>query len=115
MTMHAAKGLEFELVFVAGVEDAVVPHARAIEENPANIEEERRLFYVAITRAKRRLYLTSCRTRKSMQSVVECEPSRFLDEIPAELIDQASVDELTEPEDAAKIFGSFFEKAASED
>ena len=52
MTIHAAKGLEFQLVFLAGVEAHLIPHARAVEEDPANLEEERRLFYVAITRAR---------------------------------------------------------------
>ncbi|HOV63809.1 MAG TPA: 3'-5' exonuclease, partial [Spirochaetia bacterium] len=86
MTIHSAKGLEFDTVFVAGVEDNIIPHGRALEENEDNIEEERRLFYVAITRAKRKLYLTSCLTRRMMREIVDCVPSRFLDEMPAELI-----------------------------
>jgi DNA helicase-2/ATP-dependent DNA helicase PcrA len=86
MTIHSAKGLEFDTVFVAGVEDAIIPHGRALEESEDNIEEERRLFYVAITRAKRKLYLTSCLTRRMMRELTDCVPSRFLDEIPVDLI-----------------------------
>ena len=86
MTIHSAKGLEFELVFLAGVEEGIIPHARSIEEDPKNIEEERRLFYVAITRAKQKLYMTSCRTRKIMREITECIPSPFLQEIPDELL-----------------------------
>lgn len=87
MTIHSAKGLEFDIVFLAGVEDHIIPHARSLEENKDNIEEERRLFYVAITRAKKLLYMTACKTRKVMREKTECMPSRFIDEIPEELID----------------------------
>ena len=104
MTIHAAKGLEHDVVFVAGVEQGIIPHARAIEENEANIEEERRLFYVAITRAKYRLYLTSCRRRKVMREVIDCVPSPFLEEIPAELIEISDIDIAVEQEQAADYF-----------
>ncbi|GMO41564.1 MAG: UvrD-helicase domain-containing protein [Treponemataceae bacterium] len=87
MTIHAAKGLEFPVVFIAGAEDGLIPHERSLEENESNIEEERRLFYVAITRARDKLFISSCKKRKKMQSVAECEPSRFLSEIPAELVE----------------------------
>lgn len=86
MTIHAAKGLEHEVVFLAGVEDGIIPHKRAIEDDPANIEEERRLFYVALTRAKRKLMITSCRTRSVMREVSTMVPSPFLEEIPEHLI-----------------------------
>lgn len=86
MTIHAAKGLEHEVVFVAGCEDGIIPHARSIEENPENLEEERRLFYVALTRAKRKLFITSARKRKILRDIVDCSPSPFLEEIPDELI-----------------------------
>ena len=86
MTIHASKGLEFRVVFLAGIEDHIIPHSRALEENPESIEEERRLFYVAITRAMEKLYITSCRTRRVMREIVETVPSRFLEEIPSELI-----------------------------
>ncbi len=87
MTIHSAKGLEFDLVFLAGVEDGIIPHARSLEEDPKNVEEERRLFYVAITRAKQKLYMTSCRTRKVMREIAECVPSPFLLEIPEGLVE----------------------------
>ncbi len=87
MTIHASKGLEFEYVFLAGVENNIIPHARSIEENPENIEEERRLFYVAITRAKQKLFMTSCKTRKVRYEIVDTGPSPFLEEIPKELIE----------------------------
>ncbi len=87
MTIHASKGLEFPVVFIAGAEEGIIPHARSIEESEDNIEEERRLFYVAITRARDKLFISSCRQRRRMQSVAECEPSRFLDEIPEGLVE----------------------------
>ncbi|NCC13615.1 MAG: AAA family ATPase [Spirochaetia bacterium] len=84
MTIHASKGLEFDTVYLAGVEDQYIPHARAIEENPASIDEERRLFYVAITRARRELVISSCEKRRDVISL----PSRFLEEIPKSLFDE---------------------------
>ena len=87
MTIHASKGLEFPVVFIAGAEDGIIPHARCIEEDPANVEEERRLFYVAITRARDKLFISACRKRRKMQNVVECVPSPFLDEIPENLVE----------------------------
>ncbi len=87
MTIHASKGLEFPVVFIAGTEEGLIPHMRAVDEGgDAAVEEERRLFYVAITRARDKLLLSACRQRRRMQSVVECEPSRFLDEIPSNLV-----------------------------
>lgn len=85
MTIHAAKGLEFPIVFIAGVEEDLLPHRRAIEDDETNVEEERRLFYVAITRAKEQLYISTCQKRHRLQSTVDCLPSRFLDEIPISL------------------------------
>ncbi len=85
MTIHAAKGLEHEVVFLAGVEQDLLPHRRSTEEAGTD-EEERRLFYVAITRARRQLYMTSCRRRMVMREMVESSPSPFLEEIPEELI-----------------------------
>ena len=90
MTIHAAKGLEFPVVFIAGAEKGIIPHERSIveegDEEGGSIEEERRLFYVAITRAREKLYITSCRKRRHLQNTAECSPSPFLDEIPKELI-----------------------------
>ncbi|QTQ12103.1 UvrD-helicase domain-containing protein [Treponema parvum] len=87
MTIHASKGLEFPVVFIAGAEEGLIPHARSVEENGGSVEEERRLFYVAITRARNKLFISACRKRRRQQSIVECEPSCFLDEIPQNLIE----------------------------
>jgi DNA helicase II / ATP-dependent DNA helicase PcrA len=81
MTIHSAKGLEFPAVFVAGMEEGIFPHA-AYDSDPANVEEERRLAYVAITRARKRLYLTYAATRRTYGSVSANPPSRFVGEIP---------------------------------
>ena len=87
MTIHAAKGLEFPVVFIAGAEEGLIPHARAVDEGgDAAVEEERRLFYVAITRARDKLLISSCRSRRRQTSTVESRPSRFLDEIPTHLV-----------------------------
>lgn len=87
MTIHASKGLEFPVVFIAGAEEGLIPHARSVEDNGGNVEEERRLFYVAITRARDKLLISSCQKRRKQQSIVECTPSRFLDEIPENLVE----------------------------
>ncbi len=87
MTIHASKGLEFPVVFIAGAEEGLIPHQRSVDENGGNVEEERRLFYVAITRAREKLLISSCQKRRKMQAIVQCEPSRFLDEIPANLVE----------------------------
>ena len=86
MTVHAAKGLEFPAVFVIGMEDGVFPHLRSIGE-PDEMEEERRLAYVALTRAQERLYLTHAWSRTLYGGTQYNPPSRFLDEIPEELIE----------------------------
>ena len=89
-TIHAAKGLEFPVVFIAGVEKGIIPHEKSInneeEDEAGSIEEERRLFYVAITRAREKLYITCCRQRRRLQTASECSPSPFLAEIPPELV-----------------------------
>jgi DNA helicase-2/ATP-dependent DNA helicase PcrA len=85
MTMHSAKGLEFPVVFILGMEDGVFPHLRSLGE-PDQLEEERRLAYVGITRARERLYLSSAWSRTIFGSTQYNPPSRFLDEIPSELI-----------------------------
>jgi DNA helicase II / ATP-dependent DNA helicase PcrA len=87
MTMHAAKGLEFPLVVIAGMEEGLFPHSRA-SENEEEIEEERRLCYVGMTRAERKLVITGAARRRVFGEYQATEPSRFLDEIPAELIDR---------------------------
>ncbi len=85
MTLHNAKGLEYPVVFVVGCEDGVFPHSRALDEG--DVEEERRLFYVGVTRAMRTLYLTYARRRAVFGAPTAGLPSRFLDEVPAELTD----------------------------
>jgi DNA helicase-2/ATP-dependent DNA helicase PcrA len=87
MTLHSAKGLEFPTVFLIGMEDGVFPHNRALTE-PQELEEERRLAYVGITRAEKRLYLTHAWTRTMFGSTQYNVPSRFFDEIPDELIEE---------------------------
>ncbi len=90
MTVHSAKGLEFPVVFVAGMEEGIFPHS-AHEGDPASIEEERRLAYVAITRARKRLYLTYALTRRTFGSVQANPRSRFVNEIPAADVEAVGV------------------------
>jgi DNA helicase-2/ATP-dependent DNA helicase PcrA len=85
LTLHAAKGLEFGAVFIVGLDDGILPHSRSFDE-PEQMEEERRLFYVGITRAKDKLYLVRSIQRGGRGSFEETYPSRFLDDIPAVLI-----------------------------
>lgn len=85
MTVHAAKGLEFKAVFISGVEEGLFPHEQSTYENNG-VEEERRLMYVAVTRARQRLYLTHAQSRMLYGQTRPCYPSRFLDEIPEELL-----------------------------
>jgi DNA helicase-2/ATP-dependent DNA helicase PcrA len=86
MTVHNAKGLEYPTVFITGCEDGVFPHSRSLDEG--GLEEERRLFYVAVTRAMRQLYLTHARRRAVFGAQSYGLPSRFLGEIPDELLDE---------------------------
>lgn len=87
MTLHAAKGLEFPVVFIVGLEEGILPHARSLEsEDPEDMAEERRLCYVGITRAKRRLYLVHVFRRSLWGSTETQQPSRFLADIPPELL-----------------------------
>jgi DNA helicase-2/ATP-dependent DNA helicase PcrA len=116
MTIHASKGLEFPVVFIAGAEDGIIPHERSMEDADAvgpgegdltagAIEEERRLFYVAITRARDKLFITSCLRRRRLQNTVECAPSPFLAEIPPHLIEYHEPDKAVEsPEEAENYF-----------
>lgn len=80
MTLHASKGLEFPYVFMVGVEERILPHQSSIDED--NVEEERRLAYVGITRAQKELWFMICRERRQFGEVMRCEPSRFLLELP---------------------------------
>jgi DNA helicase-2/ATP-dependent DNA helicase PcrA len=91
MTLHTAKGLEYPVVFCTGWEDGVFPHLRALGD-PAELAEERRLAYVGITRARERLYLSRALVRSAWGQPSANPPSRFLDEIPAELIEWRRVE-----------------------
>jgi DNA helicase-2/ATP-dependent DNA helicase PcrA len=115
MTIHSAKGLEFPVVFIAGAEDGIIPHTRSLEDggedNPGPLEEERRLFYVAITRAREKLYITSCKKRRRLQDIVECAPSPFLAEIPPHLIETRDVGGSQVGEDDAEAFFAKIKKS----
>ena len=106
MTLHNAKGLEFPIVFIIGCEEGVFPHSRALDEG--DLEEERRLCYVGITRAQRDLYLTHARARTVFGSRMYGLPSRFLDEIPTELTDADQ-----RPAQARGDFGTGIRRATS--
>lgn len=102
MTIHSAKGLEFPYVFIVGLEEGILPHSRSVM-HPVDLEEERRLVYVGVTRAKRRIYLTYARQRLLFGSVQANPPSRFLEEIPKHLIEQSR-----DSEDVDEFFSSYF-------
>jgi DNA helicase-2/ATP-dependent DNA helicase PcrA len=89
MTMHAAKGLEFPVVIIAGMEEGLFPHSRSSEDEE-EVEEERRLCYVGMTRAQSQLILTSAARRRVFGEYQSTEPSRFLDEVPAELVERVA-------------------------
>jgi len=117
MTIHAAKGLEFPVVFIAGAEEGIIPHERSIavdddgDGGGEGVEEERRLFYVAITRAGDKLYITSCKSRSRRQSESsERSPSPFLAEIPPHLIENREGEEKEEPEEADSFFARLKER-----
>ena len=82
MTLHAAKGLEFNYVSIVGLEEDILPHRASIDEQA--IEEERRLLYVGITRAMKNLTLSFAAKRRRYGETIQCEPSRFLEELPQE-------------------------------
>jgi DNA helicase-2/ATP-dependent DNA helicase PcrA len=86
MTLHSAKGLEFPLVFMAGMEEGLFPHKMSME-NLNGIEEERRLCYVGITRAMQKLFITCAESRRLHGDVTMCRPSRFIRELPKELVE----------------------------
>ena len=90
ITLHAAKGLEFSHIYLVGLEDGLLPHERSKQEG--TVDEERRLCYVGITRAKKTLTITHCRTRKKFGGVISCKPSPFLLEIAGEGVEQGSME-----------------------
>jgi DNA helicase-2/ATP-dependent DNA helicase PcrA len=119
-TVHGAKGLEFDTVFVAGVEEGLIPHARTLDAkatdvNPQDIEEERRLFYVAITRARRRLFLTRAQYRSLRGRPVRRAPSRFLGDVPPKLLVKREVRAPSAPSTKAMLDGVAGLLAALED
>jgi DNA helicase-2/ATP-dependent DNA helicase PcrA len=109
MTIHAAKGLEFPVVFVGGLEEGLFPNAMSINTRE-ELEEERRLFYVAITRAKGRLYLTYANTRYKFGNLQQADASRFLDEIPMEAIDKTFSGGGVKNQGSSSMMGSAFER-----
>ena len=91
MTLHSAKGLEFPVVVIAGMEEGLFPHSRSSDDDN-DLEEERRLCYVGMTRAQDRLILTSAARRRVFGEYRATEPSRFIDEVPAELVRQVATE-----------------------
>jgi DNA helicase-2/ATP-dependent DNA helicase PcrA len=97
MTLHSAKGLEFPLVILCGLEDGLFPHQMSMDE-PGRLEEERRLCYVGMTRARQELILTYAECRRTYGQAMLCKPSRFLKEIPAELMEEVRINaKITRP------------------
>ncbi len=112
MTLHAAKGLEFPVVFIVGMEDGVFPHVRSLGE-PDELEEERRLAYVGITRAEKRLVLTSAWSRMLHGITQYNPPSRFIDEIPSELIQEVGGSSRLRSRESTSSWGSDRRRAGS--
>ncbi|OBX02702.1 ATP-dependent DNA helicase Rep [Gallibacterium genomosp. 3] len=101
MTLHASKGLEFPYVYLIGMEEGILPHQNSIDDN--NIEEERRLAYVGITRAQKELTFSRCKTRRQMGEIIHTEPSRFLLELPQDdLVWEKDKSPLTEQQKQAQ-------------
>ena len=109
MTLHSAKGLEFSDVFIVGLEEGILPHARSIESPTGDpLSEERRLLYVGITRARQRLSLSLCKARRRVGGAVDCLPSRYLKEIPAELLQVQAAAPERAPEESEQLRKNFF-------
>lgn len=109
MTIHAAKGLEFPVVFVGGLEETLFPNAMSINTRE-ELEEERRLFYVAVTRAKTNLYLSYCNARYRFGQLQQNDPSRFLDEIPEAFVDKSYAGAATRSNDSGFAQGRAFDR-----
>jgi len=105
MSVHAAKGLEFDVVFITGLEQGLFPHENSVNQGREGLEEERRLMYVAVTRARQRLYLTCAQTRMLHGQTRYCVPSSFLDEIPENLLKK--LNKKAEPTSSVPAFGQF--------
>jgi superfamily I DNA/RNA helicase len=113
MSLHSSKGLEFENVYLAGMEEELLPHKRSVEEDPS-CAEERRLCYVGITRARKHLTISRCLTRRKYGAVEERKPSRFLAEIPAHLLSETSANTGGGMPDSANIADDFFNRMLGE-
>jgi superfamily I DNA/RNA helicase len=109
ITMHSCKGLEFPHVFVVGLEDGLLPHTRSKVEG--TMDEERRLFYVAVTRAMQTLTISHCGGRKKYGQLLPCQPSPFLKELPAELVEHSDSKSKTPvtPESGKNLFAAMRE------
>ena len=116
MTLHAAKGLEFETVFLAGLEEGIFPHSRSLGDysKPQDLEEERRLMYVGVTRAKQKLYITYAKRRQMWGKTVYYPPSRFLEEIPYNLTDRHVSDGGSSPDERTSTFRQAVSKLKSD-
>jgi DNA helicase II / ATP-dependent DNA helicase PcrA len=119
MTLHSAKGLEFDEVFLVGLEEGILPHARSLDlahRSDAGVAtnggdplaEERRLLYVGVTRARKRLTLSLCRTRRRGGEAAECLPSRYLEDIPADLLNVKTAETILTPEESTELRQNFF-------
>ncbi len=107
MTIHSAKGLEFPRVFLPGIEEGIFPSAQAAMEGPAELEEERRLCYVALTRAKKKLYLVCAKTRLLYGRTQANRPSRFVEEIPKQLLKEENLSHRVSSAEFSDRFSSF--------
>ncbi|HXE38922.1 MAG TPA: 3'-5' exonuclease, partial [Azonexus sp.] len=105
MSVHAAKGLEFDVVFITGLEQGLFPHDNSVNQGREGLEEERRLMYVAVTRARQRLYVTCAQTRMLHGQTRYCVPSSFLEEIPEQLLKK--LNKKSEAAPAVPAYGSF--------
>jgi len=116
MTVHAAKGLEFDTVFLPGIEENIFPHKRSIDEGFEQVEEERRLMYVAMTRAKRNLVISYAKNRRKYgQNVEETEPSRFLEEIPDDVLKIVNIAQASTREQWAQARKNKYQKGGQAD
>lgn len=111
ITMHAAKGLEFPVVYLVGLEEGILPHKRSLEDG--NCDEERRLLYVGITRAQEKLMLTYCATRLRYGDRMPCQRSSFLSEIPPHLMEYSKWEDLMNAEATEEESGNFFDSLRS--